>query len=133
MEKMTKTMYFEVIRDLVEGLSDVAFPDGIKADDVLEFIDKQTALLNKRASLSKEKAANDEFIELIYTIIFEADDFITADEIVEKVGNEEITKNKVIARVSKLVKAGRVVKEQVKFEDGKKRMAYKAVKKEEDV
>lgn len=133
MEKMTKAMYFEVIRDLVEGLSDVAFPEGVKADDILEFIDKQAALLNKRASLSKERAANDEFIELIYTIIFEADDFITADEIVEKVGNEEITKNKVIARISKLVKAGRVVKEQVKFEDGKKRMAYKAIKKEEDV
>lgn len=136
MEKMTKAMYFEVIRGLIEGLSDVAFPDGIKADDVLDFIDKQVALLNKRASLSKERAANDELIELIYTIISEADNFITADEIVEiveKAGNEEITKNKVIARVSKLVKAGRVVKEQVKFEDGKKRMAYKVIKEEEDV
>ena len=136
MEKMTKAMYFEVIRDLIEGLSDAAFPDGIRADDVLDFIDKQVALLNKRASLSKERAANDELIELIYTIISEANDFITADEIVEiveKAGNEEITKNKVIARVSKLVKAGRVVKEQVKFEDGKKRMAYKVIKEEEDV
>ena len=137
MEKMTKAMYFEVIRGIVEGLDAKAFPEGVGADDVLDFIDRQVELLDKRAAASKERAAkkraaSDELTELIYTMIFEAEDFITADEIVEKIGDEEVTKNKVTARVSKLVKAGRVAKEQVKLEDGKKRMAYKVAEEGED-
>ena len=137
MEKMTKAMYFEVIRGIVEGLGAEAFPEGVSADDVLDFIDRQVALLDKRAAASKERAAkkraaSDELTELIYTMIFEAEDFITADEIVEKIDDEEVTKNKVTARVSKLVKAGRVAKEQVKLEDGKKRMAYRVAEEGED-
>ena len=79
MKKITKAMYFEAIKGIIEGLSDAAvpegikvddvlkfidkqFPEGISADDVLDFIDKQVALLNKRASLSKERAANDELM-----------------------------------------------------------------------
>lgn len=138
MEKMTKAMYFEIIRGIVEGLDAEAFPEGVGADDVLDFIDRQVALLDKRAAASKERAAkkraaSDELTELIYTMIFEAEDFITADDIVEKIGDEEVTKNKVTARVSKLVKAGRVAKEQVKLEDGKKRMAYRIAEEGEDV
>ena len=138
MEKMTKAMYFEVIRGIVEGLGAEAFPEGVSVDDVLDFIDRQVGLLDKRAAASKERAAkkraaSDELTELIYTMIFEADDFITADDIVEKIGDEEVTKNKVTARVSKLVKAGRVAKEQVKLEDGKKRMAYRIAEEGEDV
>ena len=137
MEKMTKAMYFEVIRGIVETLDAEAFPEGVTCDDVLDFIDRQVALLDKRAAASKERAAkkraaSDELTELIYTMIFEAEDFITADEIVEKIGDEEVTKNKVTARVSKLVKAGRVAKEQVKLEDGKKRMAYRIAEEGED-
>lgn len=138
MEKMTKAMYFEVIRGIVEGLGAEAFPEGVSADDVLDFIDRQVELLDKRAAASKERAAkkraaSDELTELIYTMIFEAEDFITADDIVEKIGDEEVTKNKVTARVSKLIKAGRVAKEQVKLEDGKKRMAYRIAEEGEDV
>lgn len=138
MEKMTKAMYFEVIRGIVEALDAGAFPEGVTCDDVLDFIDKQTELLDKRAAASKaraakKRAASDELTELIYTMIFEAEDFITADDIVEKIGDEEVTKNKVTARVSKLVKAGRVAKEQVKLEDGKKRMAYRIAEEGEDV
>lgn len=137
MEKMTKAMYFEIIKDIVKGLGTEAFPEGVSADDVLDFIDRQVALLDKRAAASKERAAkkraaSDELTELIYTMIFEAEDFITADEIVEKIDDEEVTKNKVTARVSKLVKAGRVAKEQVKLEDGKKRMAYRIAEEGED-
>lgn len=139
MEKMTKAMYFEVIRGIIKGLGAEAFPEGVGADDVLDFIDRQVALLDKRAAASKERAAkkraaSDELTELIYTMIFEAEDYITADDIVKKIDDEEVTKNKVTARVSKLVKAGRVVKEQIKFaEGGRKRMAYRIAEEGEDV
>lgn len=133
MEKMTKAMYFEVIRGIVKTLNAEAFPEGVTCDDVLDFIDKQTELLDKRAAASKARAAkkraeSDELTEAIYEIIAEAgEDFIGVDDIVDAINDEEVTRNKVTARVGKLVKTGRVEKEQMKFEDGKKRMAYRAV------
>ena len=49
---------------------------------------------------------------------------ITVDEIVIALDSEEVTRNKVTARLGKLVKAGTIVKEAVKVE-GNKRMAYR--------
>ena len=133
MEKMTKAMYFEIIKDIVKGLSEEVFPEGVGANDVLDFIDRQVELLDKRAAASKARAAkkkaeSDELTEAIYEIIAEAgEDFIGVDDIVDAINDEEVTRNKVTARVGKLVKTGRVEKEQMKFEDGKKRMAYRAI------
>ena len=51
-------------------------------------------------------------------------ELVTVDEIVTALDSEEVTRNKVTARLGKLVKAGRIVKEPVKVE-GNKRMAYR--------
>ena len=50
--------------------------------------------------------------------------YILIDEIVVALDNEDVTRNKVTARLGKLVKAGRIAKETVKV-DGNKRMAYR--------
>ena len=52
------------------------------------------------------------------------EDLITVDEIVIALDSEDVTRNKVTARLGKLVKAGTIVKEAVKVE-GNKRMAYR--------
>ena len=49
---------------------------------------------------------------------------MTVDEIVLALDSEDVTRNKVTARLGKLVKAGSIVKETVKVE-GNKRMAYR--------
>lgn len=120
--KKTKAMYFAELRETIEGLTD-------REDqaELLEFIDKQIENLEKRKDAAakraeQKKAESDALTDEIYGLIGE--DLITVDEIVDALAGEDVTRNKVTARLGKLVKAGQVIKESVKVE-GNKRMAYK--------
>lgn len=120
--KKTKTMYFEELRAMVEG-----WVDKEDQEELLEFIDKQIETLVKRKVAAAERAAkkkveSDALTDEIYSLIGE--DLITVDEIVVALDNEEVTRNKVTARLGKLVKAGQITKEPIKVE-GNKRMAYR--------
>lgn len=122
MEKRTKRENFEALREIIAGLQ----IDAVEQDEMLEFIDKQIEALDKRAEAAvkraeKKKAESDELTEAIFGMI--GDEPVTVDDIVANFADEEVTRNKVTARLGKLVKAGRVVKDTVKVE-GKRRMAY---------
>lgn len=122
MEKRTKKENFEALREIVEGLE----MEATEQEDMLAFIDKQIETLDKRAEAAvkraeKKKAESDELTEAIFGMI--GDEPITVDDIVTNFADEEVTRNKVTARLGKLVKAGRVIKDTVKVE-GKRRMAY---------
>ena len=52
------------------------------------------------------------------------EELVTVDDIVAALDDEAVTRNKVTARLGKLVKAGTIVKEVVRV-DGNKRMAYR--------
>ena len=95
----------------------------------LEFIDTQVAQIDAKAAKAKERAGEKKAegdalrAEVAAHITTE---FQTADDITALVeGFEDVTKAKIVARLAQLVKAGIVVKEQVKTEDGRKVMAYK--------
>ena len=121
--KKTKAMYFAELREIVMATVE----DQEQQNELLEFIDKQVETLEKRKAAAadraaKKKAESDALTDTILGLI--GDDFITVDEIVAELNDEEVTRNKVTARLGKLVKNGLVVKESVKVEGGK-RMAYK--------
>lgn len=122
MEKKTKAMYFEELREMViAGVADQALQD-----ELVEFIDKQVETLEKRKVAAaqraeKKRAESDELTNEIYAML--GDELMTVDEIVGAFDSEDITRNKVTARLGKLVKAGKVAKDYVKV-DGNKRMAY---------
>ena len=59
------------------------------------------------------------------------EDLVTVDEIVVAINREDVTRNKVTARLGKLFKNGAIVKETVKV-DGNKRMAYRLADAEAD-
>ena len=123
-KKVTKKEYFGALRALVEDMDGVG---DYTVDEVLEFIDAQVAQIDKKNAKAKETAAkkraeSDVLTDKIFDLI--TDEAQTADEITAAVGDEEVTKSKVVARLSKLVEAGKVVKESVKFDSGKK-MTYK--------
>lgn len=120
--KKTKAMYFAELREMIEN-----WVDREDQDDLLEFIDKQIEALENRktaakARAEKKKAESDALTDAILEQIGE--ELITVDEIVVALNDESVTRNKVTARLGKLVKAGTVVKEYVKVE-GSKRMAYR--------
>ena len=121
--KKTKAMYFAELRDMVLA----AVEDQAQQDELVEFIDKQIETLEKRKVAAaeraeKKKAESDAMTDAILAQI--GNELITVDEIVVALDSEEVTRNKVTARLGKLVKAGTIVKEAVKV-DGNKRMAYR--------
>lgn len=124
-DKKTKAMYFAELREMVIA----AVEDQEQQDELVEFIDKQLETLEKRKVSAANRAAkkreeSDAMTEQILAQIGE--ELITVDEIVAAIDDENVTRNKVTARLSKLIKAGTIEKEAVKINDSK-RMAYRLV------
>lgn len=123
-EKMTKAMWFEEIKAVVEA------SDYERKDEAAEFIDKQLELIASKAEKARERAAKtkaegDELREAVKAVL--TDEFQTIDDIVAQVAEEGVTKAKVTARLTQLVKAEMAEKDQVKADDGRKVMAYRLV------
>ena len=121
--KKTKVMYFTELREMIMNLVN----DEEKQDELLAFIDKQIETLEKRKEAAatraaKKKEESDALTEEILGLIGE--DLVTVDEIVVAINREDVTRNKVTARLGKLFKNGAIVKETVKV-NGNQRMAYK--------
>lgn len=128
-EKMTKVMWFEEIKAVIEN-SEYENKEG-----ALEFIDKQVELITSKAAKAKEraekaKAKGDEMREAVKAVLTE--EFQTIDAITAQVEGEEITKAKVTARLTQLVKAGVAEKDQIKEEgSSRKVMAYRLIEEAE--
>lgn len=123
-KKVTKKEWYAEIRKVVEA-ADVENKDG-----VLEFIDNQVKLLEAKAAKAQENAAKkkadgDNLREAVYNVL--TTELQTIDQITEQVviEGEDITRNKVTARLTQLVKANMAVKDTVKTDDGRKVTAYK--------
>lgn len=121
--KKTKIDYFNELREMVlDTVTDEEWQD-----ELLNFIDKQIETLQKRKVAAaeraeKKRAESDAMTEAILAKLGE--EYLGVDDIVAALDDESVTRNKVTARLGKLVKAGLVEKEAVKFESGK-RMAYR--------
>ena len=125
-KKMTKVEMFNSIKELVENSTEIA--EETRAA-YIEFIDKELASLEKRKETAQKRAAankeaSDALTEEILAIVKNAVDVILVDDIVDAIDNPEVTRNKVTARLGKLVNSGSVVKEVVKVE-GSRKMGYK--------
>lgn len=121
--KKTKAMYFAELREMVMA----AVEDEEQRNELVDFIDKQLETLEKRrvaaaTRAEKKRAESDAMTEAILAQVGE--ELVTVDDIVAALDDEEATRNKVTARLGKLVKAGVVAKEAIRV-DGNKRMAYR--------
>ena len=96
--------------------------------DIEEFAQKEIAMLEQKAEKAKarkvEKAAKGDALKDAVAAVL-GDKLMTAAEITEMVADaaEDVTRAKVVARLTKLVKEGVAGKVQVKV-DGKRVMAY---------
>ena len=123
-KKTTKRDYYEMLKEIVLN----ANVEG--ATELVEFIDKQVSLIDSKAEKAKarnaEKKANgDELREAVQNVL--TDKFQTIDAIVSQIEGEEITKAKITARLTSLVKNGIAEKTDVKDDEGRKLKAYKLV------
>ena len=128
--KKTKTDLFLELKALVEN------DNPANKNELTDFIDKEIETLEKRKVAAKEraekkKAESDALTDEIFALV--TDEVKTVEEILEGLdGDEDVTRNKVTARLGKLVKAGLVAKESVKV-DGNRRMAYRRATEEDAV
>ena len=123
-KKITKRDYYEMLKEIVLNANVE------EATELVEFIDKQVLLIDSKAEKAKarnaEKKANgDELREAVQNVL--TDEFQTIDAIVSQIEGEEITKAKITARLTSLVKNGIDEKTDVKDDEGRKLKAYKLV------
>lgn len=114
---MIKRDYFKRLRTIVEA-------EGINDnDDLIAFIDKEIAAIDKEQERKSEKTSA--FMNLVRAEL--SDEPMTATmiakNITEKTG-EEISRNKVSTAMAKLFRAGEVTKSEIKTEDKKRQVAY---------
>ena len=124
-KKMTKIEMFTALKELVA--TSVEIDEETKAA-YEEFIDKELTSIEKRKESAQKRAAankevSDALTNEILAIVQNSDTVMLVDDIVEALGNEEITRNKVTARLGKLVANGDIVKNTVKV-DGSRKMGY---------
>lgn len=113
MEKKTKK---EMWTSLLE-IEDVA-----KDENLVAFIKKEIESIDKKAEKAKERAAkkaeeSDSLKEEIYAVLEASEaEFTPIVDIVAAIGKEDVTPAKVTARLTKLVEAGRVIKQEISIE-----------------
>ena len=114
--KMTKVEILGMIKEACED-----------NEVIVEFCDKEIAALGAKAEKAKARAAakkaeGDELRAIVASVLT-TEPMIAENVLAAITGVEDLTKAKVIARLTQLVKAGEAVKTEVTV-DGKKRMAY---------
>ena len=123
-KKMTKKDYFNELKEVVNESNKE------NKGELIYFIEAQIASIDNKAEKAKERAAakkaeGDELRELVKSKL--TDEFQDAETITAAIGDEEISKNKVIARLTQLVNLGEAEKTDVKNAEGKARKAYRLV------
>ena len=118
---ITKKDYFAMVAEIVDN------SNAENKDELMEFIEKQVEALDKKAAKAKERAAEkkaegDALRDKVEAVL--TNEVQVIDQIVEAIGDEDVTRNKVVARLTQLVKADIAVKEEVK-NGSKKVMGYK--------
>ena len=122
-EKITKVDMFNAIADFI------ANTDWERKDEAIEFIEKQIDQLKAKAEKAKSRAEEkkiegDELREAVANAL--TNEPQTIDAITTTVAESfDVTKAKVTARLTQLVKLGEATKEQVKI-DSRKIMVYKS-------
>lgn len=122
--KMTKIDYFEQLADIVEA-SDIE-----NKEDILKFIQGSIETLENRKRAAQERAEKkknepDELADAVKAVL--SGELQTADDIAAQIEGEDVTKQKVVARLTKMVNAGTVRKDSVKTDDKRKVMGYALV------
>lgn len=121
MEKTTKVTKKDRFNELL-AIEAVATNEAL-----VEFINKEIAAIDAKAAKAKERAAEkkadgDALRETVFGVL--TTDAQPIDDIVAAIADEDVTKAKVTARLTQLVKAEKAVKEEVKVGD-RKVMAYR--------
>ena len=116
--KVTKRERFNEIIDVLNTIDGTA--------DLVDFVNDQIALLDKKAAKAKETAAAKKVADPLMDIVFNGvtDELSTVADIVARIGDAELTAAKASYRLNKLAEMGNIVKDTIKV-DKRTLVAYK--------
>ena len=119
--KMTKVDYFQQLAEIVENA------EVENKEDILKFIEGSIETLENRKKAAQERAEKkktepDELSDAVKAVL--TNELQTADAIAAQIEGEDVTKQKIVSRLTKMVNAGTVRKDTVKTEDKRKVMGY---------
>lgn len=124
MEKITK-------RDILNGLLTLAATGecDLTNEDIQLYAEKELASMDKRAAADKKRreakaAESDEITEAVYAVLTEEP--MSAEEILERL-DIDITKSKLIPKLTKLVKFERAVKSTKRYKNDEGKSAEKTM------
>ena len=133
--KITKRAVLETLIKAIDAGDIFLETYDVSHEDVRAYAENEIALLDKRAEKAKERTANkkaegDELMEAIYATL--TDDYEPVADILARIEGEDLSAAKIVARIKKLVDAGRAEKAELKIkpaEGGKARilMGYKRI------
>ena len=120
--KVTKKDWYAQIAEVVEA------SETENKADILAFIEHEVELLNSKAEKAArraelKKSGGDVLRTQVQQIL--TDNLQTIEELTAQIDDVGVTKAKVTARLTQLVKAGVATKDMVKNADGRKVTAYK--------
>lgn len=125
--RVTKREYFERLADIVKAAN--------REDEaeLLMMIENEVDILDRKAEKAKErnlrkKEEKDAFTEMVYNAL-DLKEFMNADEVMAFLDEDlEVSRHKVLARLSHLVRTGRAEKRKLpKNEEGKELMGYRKI------
>lgn len=121
-KKITKKDKLEMLRGFIPT-------DFEQYDTLIEFIDNEIVMIDKKADKARAraeiiKAEGDEMRAVVESAL--TDEWQSIASILEAIGDEEFTKGKVSARLGSLVKQGIAEKESQTIE-GKRTMHYRLI------
>ena len=128
--KVTKKNVLNVLYTLIEDGFEAQDGDvTVTAEDLRNYIDTTLDQLNAKNEKAKERAAKkraegDELLAVVEGLL--TDEYQTGDEIAAQITDEDVTRPKVTARLTKLIRANKAHKAEAKTEEGKKVMVYAA-------
>lgn len=121
-KKITKVEKLNMIKEVlieVEG-----------TEMLVEFVDEQIEQIQAKAEKAKQRAAEkraegDALRNTIQSLM--TNEWQSIDDIFNQIDDEEVTRSKITARLTQLIKAGIIEKEPQKSETGNKQMVYRLI------
>ena len=125
-KKITKVEKLNMIRDILAGDGYTEVTE--EAIMLIDFVDEQIEQIQAKAEKAKQRAAEkraegDALRNTIQSLM--TNEWQSIDDIFNQIDEEEVTRSKITARLTQLIKAGVIEKEPQKSETGNKQMVYR--------
>lgn len=127
-KKITKIEKLNMIRNILAGNECAEVTE--EATMLIDFVDEQIEQIQAKAEKAKQRAAEkkaegDALRNTIQSLM--TNEWQSIDDIFNQIEDEEVTRSKITARLTQLIKAGVIEKDSQKSETGNKQMVYRLI------